>query len=79
LRQQKRFPFRSTDEQSFYQARQQEAHAESRARRLYVGSRKRYLDGSSGAMVCNIGHSNPQVFSGDAAPNGKIHWLMDCI
>lgn len=22
---------------------------------------KRYLDGSSGAMVCNIGHSNPRV------------------
>ena len=22
---------------------------------------KRYLDGSSGAMVCNIGHSNPVV------------------
>jgi adenosylmethionine-8-amino-7-oxononanoate aminotransferase len=24
---------------------------------------KRYLDGSSGAMVCNLGHSNPQVLS----------------
>jgi adenosylmethionine-8-amino-7-oxononanoate aminotransferase len=24
---------------------------------------KRYLDGSSGAMVCNVGHSNPQVLS----------------
>jgi 4-aminobutyrate aminotransferase-like enzyme len=24
---------------------------------------KRYLDGSSGAMVCNIGHSNPQVLA----------------
>ena len=24
---------------------------------------KRYLDGSSGAMVCNIGHSNPSACS----------------
>lgn len=24
---------------------------------------KRYLDGSSGAMVCNIGHSNPRVLA----------------
>lgn len=36
-----------------------------RARGVYMWDQdgKRYLDGSSGAMVCNIGHSNPQVLA----------------
>jgi adenosylmethionine-8-amino-7-oxononanoate aminotransferase len=36
-----------------------------RARGIYMWDQdgKRYLDGSSGAMVCNIGHSNPQVLA----------------
>ncbi|MCO4847809.1 MAG: aspartate aminotransferase family protein [Yoonia sp.] len=36
-----------------------------RARGVYMWDQdgNRYLDGSSGAMVCNIGHSNPQVLA----------------
>lgn len=30
---------------------------------MWGKSGKRYLDGSSGAMVCNIGHSNPNVLA----------------
>ncbi|MCW2305992.1 aminotransferase family protein [Rhodobium gokarnense] len=30
---------------------------------LWDKSGKRYIDGSSGAMVCNIGHSNPNVLA----------------
>ncbi len=30
---------------------------------LWDSSGKRYIDGSSGAMVCNIGHSNPRVLA----------------
>jgi adenosylmethionine-8-amino-7-oxononanoate aminotransferase len=35
----------------------------ARAEGIYIWDvdGKRYLDGSSGAMVCNIGHSNPRV------------------
>ena len=36
-----------------------------RAEGIYMWDKagKRYLDGSSGAMVCNIGHSNPNVLA----------------
>ena len=30
---------------------------------LFDESGKRYIDGSSGAMVSNIGHSNPRVLA----------------
>jgi hypothetical protein len=33
---------------------------------------KRYLDGSSGAMVCNIGHSNPRVLTAMRLADGEI-------
>jgi adenosylmethionine-8-amino-7-oxononanoate aminotransferase len=35
----------------------------ARAMGIHIWDRagKRYIDGSSGAMVCNIGHSNPRV------------------
>ncbi|MFT6226868.1 MAG: adenosylmethionine-8-amino-7-oxononanoate aminotransferase [Paracoccaceae bacterium] len=35
--------------------------AEARGVHIWDVEGKRYLDGSSGAMVCNIGHSNPRV------------------
>lgn len=46
----------------FYQSRARRPELD-RAEGVYMwdASGKRYLDGSSGAMVCNIGHSNPQV------------------
>lgn len=46
----------------FYQSRLRRPMKE-RAEGVYIWDRdgKRYLDGSSGAMVCNIGHSNPHV------------------
>jgi len=46
----------------FYQSRLRRPVLE-RARGVYMWdtSGKRYLDGSSGAMVCNIGHSNANV------------------
>lgn len=46
----------------FYQTRQRRPLIE-RAEGVYIWGRdgKRYLDGSSGAMVSNIGHSNPRV------------------
>lgn len=46
----------------FYQSRSRRPELD-RAEGVYMWdvSGKRYLDGSSGAMVCNIGHSNPQV------------------
>jgi adenosylmethionine-8-amino-7-oxononanoate aminotransferase len=46
----------------FYQSRLRRPMLD-RAEGIYLWDRdgKRYLDGSSGAMVCNIGHSNPQV------------------
>jgi len=46
----------------FYQTRARRPELD-RAEGVYMWdvSGKRYLDGSSGAMVCNIGHSNPQV------------------
>ncbi len=46
----------------FYQSRQRRPRLK-RSEGVYIWdvSGKRYLDGSSGAMVCNIGHSNPAV------------------
>jgi len=46
----------------FYQSRQRRPRLK-RAEGIYIWdvTGKRYLDGSSGAMVCNIGHSNPAV------------------
>jgi adenosylmethionine-8-amino-7-oxononanoate aminotransferase len=46
----------------FYQTRRRRPVLDQ-ARGVYLWDidGKRYLDGSSGAMVCNIGHSNPRV------------------
>ena len=46
----------------FYQSRQRRPRLK-RSEGIYIWdvNGKRYLDGSSGAMVCNIGHSNPAV------------------
>ncbi|MFP4273601.1 MAG: aspartate aminotransferase family protein [Paracoccaceae bacterium] len=46
----------------FYQGRQRRPVLDQ-ARGVYMWDMegRRYLDGSSGAMVCNIGHSNPRV------------------
>ncbi len=48
----------------FYQSRLRRPVLD-RAEGIYMWdtSGKRYLDGSSGAMVCNIGHSNPRVLA----------------
>ncbi|SIO45028.1 Adenosylmethionine-8-amino-7-oxononanoate aminotransferase [Rhodovulum sp. ES.010] len=48
----------------FYQSRRRRP-MQDRAEGVYIWdvSGKRYLDGSSGAMVCNIGHSNPHVLA----------------
>lgn len=48
----------------FYQSGQKRPMLD-RALGVYMWDKdgKRYLDGSSGAMVCNVGHSNPQVLS----------------
>jgi 4-aminobutyrate aminotransferase-like enzyme len=46
----------------FYQTRARRPMlAEARGVYLWDVEGKRYLDGSSGAMVSNIGHSNPRV------------------
>jgi len=46
----------------FYQSRLERPHLD-RADGIYMWDKsgKRYIDGSSGAMVSNIGHSNPRV------------------
>ncbi len=46
----------------FYQTRRRRPLLDQ-ARGVYIWDvdGKRYLDGSSGAMVCNVGHSNPRV------------------
>ena len=46
----------------FYQGRQRRPVLDQ-ARGIYMWDvdGRRYIDGSSGAMVCNIGHSNPRV------------------
>jgi len=48
----------------FYQGRGRKPVLEQ-ARGVYIWDKdgRRYLDGSSGAMVCNIGHSNPNVLA----------------
>ncbi len=53
-----------TDEKVFYQTRLKRPKLD-RAEGIYLWdtSGKRYLDGSSGAMVSNIGHSNPAVLA----------------
>jgi adenosylmethionine-8-amino-7-oxononanoate aminotransferase len=53
---------RSQTSHLFYQSRQRRPVLDQ-ARGVYMWDvdGKRYLDGSSGAMVCNIGHSNPRV------------------
>ena len=38
---------------------------------MYDQSGKRYIDGSSGAMVSNIGHSNPNVLAAMKAQMDK--------
>ena len=46
----------------FYQTKSRRPMlAEARGIYMWDVDGKRYLDGSSGAMVCNIGHSNPRV------------------
>ena len=46
----------------FYQSRLR-CPLVDRAEGIYIWDRsgKRYIDGSSGAMISNIGHSNPKV------------------
>ena len=48
----------------FYQSRQRRPEVD-RAEGIYIWSKngQRYIDGSSGAMVSNIGHSNPNVLA----------------
>jgi len=48
----------------FYQSRQPRPFLD-RGEGIYLfdQSGKRYIDGSSGAMVSNIGHSNPRVLA----------------
>ena len=50
------------DSHLFYQTRRRRPVLD-RAEGIYLWDTdgRRYLDGSSGAMVCNIGHSNPAV------------------
>jgi len=52
------------DSHLFYQTRQRRPVLD-RAEGVYMWDKsgKRYLDGSSGAMVCNIGHSNKAVLA----------------
>ena len=54
--------FMHNDSHLFYQTRRRRPVLD-RADGIYLWDidGKRYLDGSSGAMVCNIGHSNPAV------------------
>ncbi|MBK0328511.1 aspartate aminotransferase family protein [Rhodobacteraceae bacterium F11138] len=56
----------------FYQGRGRKPVLEQ-ARGVYLWDKdgKRYLDGSSGAMVCNIGHSNPAVLAAMQRQMGK--------
>jgi len=60
------------DSRLFYQTRQRRPVLE-RAEGVYLWdvSGKRYLDGSSGAMVSNIGHSNPRVLAAMQEQMGK--------
>ena len=56
----------------FYQTRLRRPVLD-RAEGVYLWDRsgKQYLDGSSGAMVCNIGHSNPRVLAAMRAQMDK--------
>ena len=46
----------------FYQGRRRRPVLdEARGIHMWDEDGRRYIDGSSGAMVCNIGHSNPRV------------------
>ncbi len=60
------------DSRLFYQTRQRRPVLE-RAEGVYLWDKsgKRYLDGSSGAMVSNIGHSNPNVLDAMRAQMDK--------
>jgi hypothetical protein len=57
----------------FYQTRSRRPVL-SKAKGVYLWDvdGKRYLDGSSGAMVSNIGHSDPLRDCGDARPDGQV-------
>lgn len=46
----------------FFQSRKRRSEVD-RAEGIYIRGKngQRYIDGSSGAMVSNIGHSNPNV------------------
>jgi adenosylmethionine-8-amino-7-oxononanoate aminotransferase len=58
----------------FYQTRaRRPLLAEARGVYMWDVDGKRYLDGSSGAMVSNIGHSHPACAGGDAPADGEIH------
>ena len=60
----------------FYQTRQRRPTLD-RADGVYMWDTggKRYLDGSSGAMVCNIGHSNPRVLDAMREQPGMLAGL----
>lgn len=68
----------------FYQSRQPRPFLD-RGEGIYLIDQtgKRYIDGSSGAMVCNIGHSNPRVLAAmkaqmDKATFGyRLHFRTD--
>lgn len=61
-----------TTEKVFYQTRLQRPELDrSEGIYLWDTSGKRYLDGSSGAMVSNIGHSNPVVLAAMRAQMDK--------
>lgn len=61
-----------TNEKVFYQSRLKRPELD-RSEGIYLWdiSGKRYLDGSSGAMVSNIGHSNPAVLAAMRAQMDK--------
>ncbi len=64
----------SKDSNLFYQTRLRRPMLD-RAEGIYLWDRtgKRYLDGSSGAMVSNIGHSNPAVLEAMRRQMREIH------
>ncbi len=64
----------ATKSHLFYQSRQPRPLLD-RGEGIYIYdvTGKRYIDGSSGAMVSNIGHSNPRVLDGDAPADGQVH------
>jgi len=74
----------STTSNLFYQSRQPRPFLD-RGKGIYLFDQdgKRYIDGSSGAMVSNIGHSNPRVLAAmkaqmDKATFGyRLHFRTD--